>query len=277
MLISPWLKEMLELALKEDTGTGDITTELLIPPQKNAEAGIIAREEGVIAGLDIAGAVFKLVDNRLNFMQKISDGEKVEKGSVIAVLSGSARSILTGERTALNFLQRLSGIATLTAEWVELIAGYPAQLVDTRKTSPGLRRLEKYAVMTGGGRNHRMNLSDGVLIKENHIKAAGGIRKAVLRAKEAAPVTLKTEVEVTCPEEFKEAMEAGADLIMLDNMDTETMKKAVELNRGRVLLEASGNITRGRLQEVAATGVDFISSGALTHSARALDLSLLIR
>lgn len=277
MLITPWIKEILVPALKEDAGGGDITTELLIPQETRAGAEIIAREDGVISGLDVCRAVFMLVDGELVFTKKISDGERVKNGDVVAGLTGAAHSILTGERTALNFLQRLSGIATLTKEWTELIAAYPAQLVDTRKTTPGLRLLEKYAVRTGGGRNHRRNLSDGILIKENHIRAAGGIEEAVKRAKETAPVTLKIEVEVTNLLEFREALAAGADIIMLDNMDTETMKKAVEINGGKALLEASGNITGGRLKEVAATGVNYISSGALTHSAKSLDLSLLLR
>ncbi len=277
MFISPWLREIVEFALKEDIGMGDITSESVISPNEEGTAEIIVREEGVIAGLEIAKEAFKVVDDKLEYKPKINDGERVKKGDVIVKISGNMSAIMLGERTALNFLQHLSGIATLTSQWVSLIKEYPAQLVDTRKTTPGLRQLEKYAVVAGGGRNHRLGLHGGVLIKENHIKVVGGIKEAVLKVKKDAPITLRIEVEVTTLEELEEALEAGADLVMLDNMDEHLMKKAVEFNRGRAYLEASGNITQGRLQAVAATGVDYISSGALTHSSTSLDLSMLVK
>jgi len=277
LFISPWLREIVDLALKEDIGMGDITTELVISPHDKGIAEIIAREEGIIAGLEIGREVFRIIDDKLEYKPKIYDGEKVKKGAVIAEISGKMSAIMFGERTALNFLQHLSGIATLTSRWVKLIQDYPAQLVDTRKTTPGLRQLEKYAVMIGGGRNHRKGLYGGILIKENHIKAVGGIKEAVLKVKKAAPITLRIEVEVTTLEELEEALEADADLVMLDNMEVRLMKKAVEFNKGQAILEASGNITQDRLQDVAATGVDYISSGALTHSSTSLDLSMLVR
>ena len=276
MFSSPWLQEIINLSLKEDLGSGDITSELTIPANKTGVAEIISRQSGVVAGLEIAGKVFKIVDAGLDFLAFVSDGEEVGQGEVVAKVAGNLRSIVTAERTALNFLQHISGIATLTNSWVRLIEGYPAQLVDTRKTTPGLRQLEKYAVVVGGGRNHRKGLDGGVLIKENHIAAAGGIEEAVNRAKKAAPVTLRVEVEATNLEQLTEALQAGAELIMLDNMDTAEMQQAVEINDGQACLEASGNITGERLQEIAATGVDYISCGALTHSVPAMDYSLLI-
>jgi len=275
MFISPWIKELINLALKEDVGSGDITTGVTVPPGIISNARIIAREEGIVAGLELSGQVFMSVDEGINYKLKLADGDRVKEDDLVAEISGEAASILTAERTALNFLQHMSGIATITNEWSQLIKDYKAQLVDTRKTTPGLRHLEKYAVRVGGGRNHRHGLDSGVLIKENHIVAAGGIRAAVERAREKAPITLRVEIEVTSLEELEEAIEAGADLIMLDNMEKSQLEKAVEINKGRALLEASGNITTNRLPEVAATGVDFISCGALTHSFRALDFSLL--
>jgi nicotinate-nucleotide pyrophosphorylase (carboxylating) len=234
----------------------------------------IAKEDGLICGLDIAGRVFALLDARVLFKPLVSDGAQVKKGEAVAGISGPARAILTGERVALNLLQRLSGTATMTAKAVARTAGYKAKIVDTRKSTPGLRVLEKYAVRVGGGHNHRFNLSDGVLIKDNHIAAAGGIAAAVAAAKEAAPHTMKIEVEVESLEGVRQALEAGADIIMLDNMDCAMMTEAVRLIDGRALTEASGNMGSRDIAEVAKTGVDFISVGALTHSVRALDISL---
>ncbi|MFY9114837.1 MAG: carboxylating nicotinate-nucleotide diphosphorylase, partial [Dethiobacteria bacterium] len=265
------MKEIMELALKEDIGAGDYTTALIVPPEKKGTAEIITREDGVIAGLEVCNGVFKMVDEGLHFNARINDGEFVNRGTVIAEITGLIQPIMMAERTALNFLQHLSGIASLTRRWTELIKDHSVLLLDTRKTTPGLRHLEKYAVMVGGGRNHRQGLSGGIVIKENHIAAAGGINAAVLKAAMKAPITLKIEVEVTNLDEFQEALDTGADLIMLDNMDLETIRKAVKINAGRALLEASGDITGSCLEEYARTGVDFISSGALTHSSKALN------
>lgn len=276
MRITAELREIIKWALREDIGTGDITTELTVSPDVSGSGAIYAREEGTVAGLDICREVFRMVDGGILFAPAVKDGDEVEKGRVVVDVSGSLCSILTAERTALNFLQRLSGIATMTRNWVKQIKDYPAQLLDTRKTTPGLRAMEKYAVAVGGGRNHRKGLFDGILIKENHIKAAGGIKEAVELAKNRAPVTVKIEVEVENLEELAQALEAGADLIMLDNIDMETMRRAVALTGGLALLEASGDMTISKLREVAATGVDFISSGALTHSSRWLNFSFLI-
>lgn len=277
MILTPWVKEIMELALKEDIGAGDYTTSLIVPHEKRGTAEIITREEGVIAGLEVCSAVFKIIDEGLHFNPRVNDGDFVDKDTVIAEISGQLQTIMMAERTALNFLQHLSGIATLTRKWTELIKDYSVQLLDTRKTMPGMRYLEKYAVVVGGGRNHRQSLSGGIVIKENHIAAAGGIDAAVMKAAMNAPITLKIEVEVSNLDEFKEALETGADLIMLDNMDLEVIREAVKINAGRALLEASGDITGSTLEEYARTGVDFISSGALTHSSKALNLSLLIK
>ncbi|NLI69982.1 MAG: carboxylating nicotinate-nucleotide diphosphorylase [Firmicutes bacterium] len=277
MILTPWAREIMELALKEDIGGGDYTTSLIVPPEKVGDAEIITREDGVIAGLEVCKGVFKMVDERIDFNSRVTDGDSVSRGAVIAEIDGPVQPIMMAERTALNFLQRLSGIATLTRIWTERIKNHAVFLLDTRKTSPGLRYLEKYAVMVGGGRNHRLGLSGGIVIKENHIAAAGGISAAVKRAVMKAPITLKIEVEVTDLDEFREALDAGADLIMLDNMDPETIREAVKINAGRVLLEASGDISEARLEEYARTGVDFISSGALTHSFKSLNLSLLTK
>lgn len=276
MQYTPWIKDAVEAALREDLGMGDVTSELVVGPEAEGTAEIICREQGVMAGIDVAREVFLTIDNRLSCVSSLKDGDRVSNGTVILGIQGPLLSILKGERTALNFLQRMSGIATITSKWADLIREYPVQLVDTRKTTPGLRRLEKYAVTVGGGRNHRLNLSDGVLIKDNHIIAAGGIKKAMDRVKNKAPLTLKTEVEVTSLGELEEAIEAGADLVMLDNMAPEMMKKAVEISNGRVPLEASGNITAQNIARIAATGVNYISSGALTYAARALDMTLLL-
>ena len=268
------LDRLIDMALREDLGPGDITTESVVPETLWARAEFIAKEEGVVAGLPVAGRVFKRLDPETEFRAEVAEGSAVKAGAVLAVVAGRARTILTGERVALNFVRHLSGIATRTRRLVAAVEGLRAVVLDTRKTTPGLRALEKYAVRAGGGRNHRFGLFDGILIKDNHIRAAGGIREAVARARARAPHTLKVEVEVQSLDEVEEAVAAGADIIMLDNMPVAAMREAVRRIGGRALVEASGGITEENVREVAATGVDFISAGALTHSARALDISL---
>ncbi|WP_198665486.1 carboxylating nicotinate-nucleotide diphosphorylase [Thermus sediminis] len=272
----PHLDEALRAWLLEDLGHGDLTTALLVPEALRGEAVILAKEEGVVAGLPVAGRVFALLDPGVAFTPLLPEGGRVHMGQEVARVAGPLRGILTGERLALNLLQRLSGIATLTRSYVEALRGTKAQVLDTRKTTPGLRALEKYAVRVGGGRNHRFGLFDGVLIKENHIRAAGGVGEAVRRAKAEAPHHLKVEVEVRDLAELEEALEAGADLILLDNFPLEAIREAVRRVGGRVPLEASGNMTLERAKEAAEAGVDYVSVGALTHSAKALDLSLLV-
>lgn len=266
--------EFIKRALDEDIGTGDITTISCIPENAVSRGVFKAKEPGLICGMDILIRVFTLLDPSVVVTPFVTDGTYVERGAVIAEISGNSRSILSGERVALNLVQRLSGIATRTFEAVKQVSGTKAVIVDTRKTTPGLRVLEKYAVKTGGGRNHRFNLADGVLIKDNHIKAAGGIREAVVAVRKTAPHTLKIEVEVETMEQIDEALAAGADIIMLDNMGLEEMAAAVKRINGRALVEASGNMGERNLREVAETGVDFISIGALTHTIKALDISL---
>lgn len=266
--------ELIERALAEDIGTGDITTNSIVPTEAITRAYIHAKENGFLVGVQVAEAVFKRLSPEIEFKACKKDGQIINKGDIIAEISGSARVILTGERLALNLLQRLSGVATKTAHLVEMLTYYNTKIVDTRKTTPGLRALEKYAVRMGGGHNHRFGLYDGVLIKDNHIKVAGGIQKAVAMARQKAPHTLKIEVEVEDLEGLQAALEARADIIMLDNMDLATMKQAVELVAGRALLEASGGMDENNILEVAKTGVDIISVGAITHSAKALDISL---
>lgn len=266
--------EIIERALKEDIGTGDITTLSTIPAEATTKGFIYAKEEGVVAGLPVAKRVFQLLCADIEFTVQKKDGEKVSRGDILATVSGPARYILTGERVALNLLQRMSGIATRTSRIAELLTYYNTALVDTRKTTPGLRVLEKYAVRAGGGRNHRFGLYDGVLIKDNHIKVAGGIKKAVAMARANAPHTVKIEVEVENLDDVKEAVEANADIIMLDNMDTDTIKEAVRIIGGRALVEVSGGINETNAVEYARAGVDMISVGALTNSVKALDISL---
>lgn len=268
------LDRLIDMALREDLGPGDITTESVVPETLWARAEFIAKEEGVVAGLPVAGRVFRRLDPETEFWAEVAEGSAVKAGAVLAVVAGRARTILAGERVALNFVRHLSGIATRTRRLVAAVEGLRAVVLDTRKTTPGLRALEKYAVRAGGGRNHRFGLFDGILIKDNHIRAAGGIREAVARARARAPHTLKVEVEVQNLDEVEEALAAGADIIMLDNMPVAAMREAVRRIGGRALVEASGGITEENVREVAATGVDFISAGALTHSARALDISL---
>lgn len=268
------VRSILENALIEDIGTGDITTTCTVPETRMTAGKFIAKEKGIICGLDIAKYVFQLLDPQVQFEALVEDGDTVNSGDVIAEIHGPARRILTGERVALNFLQRLSGIATKTSDMVEKLKGTGAIIVDTRKTTPGLRVLEKYAVKMGGGSNHRFNLADGILIKDNHIVASGGISNAIISAKEGAPHTLKVEVEVETFEQIEEALSVGADIIMLDNMDIPMMKEAVDLIKGRALVEASGNMGDKNIVEVAQTGVDIISIGALTHTIKSMDISL---
>ena len=266
-----------ELALAEDIGTGDVTTLATVPAEARARATVLAKAEGVVSGLDAAAWVFRRVDPAVAFVPRMTDGDRIAPGDAIAEVSGAARSLLTAERVALNLLQRLSGVATVTARHVQAVAGTGARVVDTRKTTPGLRVLEKAAVRHGGGANHRVGLADGVLIKDNHLAAIGGndrITRAIRQARAVAPHTLKIEVEVTTLDEAAEAVAAGADVILLDNMDIPTLRRAVALVAGRAILEASGGITLATVRAVSETGVDLISVGALTHSAPALDLSL---
>lgn len=272
--ISPMIDRLIDLALEEDIGPGDVTTQALVPLELMGEAHIRAKETLVVAGLPVAARVFHKLDTLIAFETDAADGQEGARGTVLARLTGPVASILTGERVALNFLQRLSGIATFTRNMTAQLAGATACLVDTRKTTPGWRVLEKYAVRLGGGRNHRFGLYDGVLIKNNHLTATGSITAAVRQARERAHHLLKIEVEVTDLSGLQEALDAGADLILLDNMDDATVKQAVELTRGRAILEASGSMTKDRLPKVATTGVDFISMGALTHSAPAVDIHL---
>ena len=268
------LDSLIDLAFEEDIGIGDITTEATVPPEREGIGILLAKSDGMIAGLPIAERVFSKLDATLAFRTLVSDGDAVDAGTSIAEVQGSAKTILIGERTALNFLQRLSGIATLTAQFVEAVADYDAKIVDTRKTAAGWRALQKYAVRVGGGYNHRFGLYDGVLIKDNHIVAAGGIANAVQRAREVVPHTVKIEVEVETAEQVDEALEADADILLLDNMPLSIMQNVVQEVGDRAVTEASGGITLERVQAVAATGVDLISVGALTHSAMPMDISL---
>ena len=268
------LDSFLLSALQEDIGTGDITTECCVPEGEQSRAVFRCKQSGVVCGLEVARRVFALLDSQVVFTALVAEGTPVQVGDVVATISGPSRSILSGERLALNLMQHMSGIATQTAALVEKVRGTKAVIVDTRKTTPGLRVLEKYAVRMGGGTNHRFNLADGVLIKDNHIVAAGGITNAVNNARKIVPHTLKIEVETTNFAEIQEALDAGADIIMLDNMSCEDMAKAVAMIAGRAKVEASGNMGSRDVAQVAATGVDLISVGALTHSVEALDISL---
>lgn len=265
---------IIERALAEDIGTGDITTQSVIPPLTQISGRLLAKEEGRICGLPVFCRVFELLDPTVKVELKTIEGDAVSKGDVIALLSGTAISILTGERVALNFLQRMSAIATKTAWAVSQVAGTHARITDTRKTTPGLRVFEKYAVRIGGGSNHRFNLADGVLIKDNHIKAAGSITAAVNAARAYAPHTLKIEVEVEDSAMIAEALACKADIIMLDNMDQAAIEAAVLQIKGQALIEISGNMGDRDLKALAATGIDLISIGALTHTIHAMDISL---
>lgn len=261
-------------SLEEDAPFGDITTDVTVAGDATASGVFRAKESGVLCGIDIARRTFELVGGEVAFVKEKADGDLLEKGDIVAEISGNAASILMGERTALNLMQRASGIATATRRAMQAVEGTQARITDTRKTMPGLRKLDKYAVRAAGAVNHRFSLSDGILIKDNHIAAAGGIAPAVRAAKRKAPHTLKVEVEVESLDGLREALEAGADIIMLDNMSCALMREAVELTAGRAVLEASGNMGERDLAEVAATGVDLISIGGLTHSVKALDISL---
>jgi nicotinate-nucleotide pyrophosphorylase (carboxylating) len=264
-------------ALHEDIGLGDITTLATVEPGTSARAELVAKEDFVLSGLDVARRVFFTLDAAVAFEKLTEDARPVRRGEVIAWLKGDAAKLLQGERVALNLLQRMSGIATLTSRFVEAVAGTGAIVVDTRKTTPGLRVLEKYSVRMGGGRNHRTSLYDGVLIKENHIAAAGGIATAVDRARRRAPHTLKIEIETENLQQVEEALTAGADIILLDNMNLDTLREAVLFIDGRALTEASGGVNLETVRPIAETGVNFISVGALTHSFRAVDISMLFQ
>lgn len=266
--------ELIKMALKEDISTEDVSTNAVMKEYKKGAVQLICKQDGVICGLEVFARVFKILDENTQINFYVKDGDKVAKSQRIADLTGDIRILLQGERTALNFLQRMSGIATYTAEVAALLKDSGTKLLDTRKTTPNMRIFEKYAVRCGGGNNHRYNLSDGVMLKDNHIGAAGGVANAVKAAKEYSSFVRKIEVEVETLEQCKEAVEAGADIIMLDNMSVEEMKKAVEIIGGRALTECSGNITKDNVKRVISAGVDYVSSGALTHSAPILDLSL---
>jgi nicotinate-nucleotide pyrophosphorylase (carboxylating) len=276
MDFSKHIDRLIDLALEEDIGSGDITTENLVDAQAKGRGLIVAKEDLVVAGLDLARRVFQRVDAVMELNSACTDGDTVHSGDTVAELSGRLATLLTGERVALNFLQRLSGIATLTRGYITRLAGKQVKLLDTRKTTPGWRQLEKWAVRVGGGTNHRMGLYDAILIKDNHIAAAGSISEAVKRVMAKVPSGTTIEVETVDLDQVREAMDAGAHIIMLDNMSTEEIKAAVSMVGGRSKLEVSGGITQERLAELADTGIDYISSGALTHSARAVDLSMRI-
>lgn len=260
--------------LKEDITSEDVSTNAVMPEDKQGKADLICKEDGVICGLGIFERTFKLLDETSRFETDVKDGDYVKKGQLIGVIYGDIKAILSGERTGLNYLQRMSGIATITKEYMAELEGYKTVLLDTRKTTPNMRPFEKYAVTVGGATNHRYNLSDGVLLKDNHIGAAGSITKAIQMAKAYAPFVRKIEIETETLEQVQEALDAGADIIMLDNMSNETMKKAVEMIDGKAETECSGNVTKARLKEIAEIGVDFVSCGALTHSAPIMDISL---
>jgi nicotinate-nucleotide pyrophosphorylase (carboxylating) len=265
---------IIENALEEDLGSGDVTTDAIFSAADTCEAQIIAKEEGIIAGIPIAKRVFQKLDPATSFSQKLNDGQQVKPGDEILKIKGLVRAVLSGERLALNLLQRMSGIATVTSKYVEAISGYQARILDTRKTAPGLRVFDKYAVSVGGGCNHRIGLYDAVLIKDNHIDFAGSISKAVQIVRAKYQLRFKVEVEASNLQEVREALEAGADIIMLDNMSVKMMKEAVSIINRKAITEASGGITLDTVREIAETGVDFISVGAITHSSPALDIGL---
>ena len=274
-MIPRW-SDIITNALSQDVGRGDITTNAIVGAGQKAEATLIAREDLVVCGLPVVSEVFRALDGRVRMMPETPDGGGVHAGNTICTISGPARAILTGERVALNFFQNLSAVATLTRQFVERIEGTNASIVDTRKTTPGLRQLQKYAVRIGGGRNHRMGLDDGILIKENHIAIAGSVTEAIKLLDSRACHLHRIEVECESLDQVREALDAGAQVILLDNMDTATLKKAVAIVGVNALLEASGNITLDNVREVAETGVDLISVGAITHSAGSKDVTLLI-
>lgn len=264
----------IRMALEEDITSGDISTNCVMPVYQKGQAELICKQDGIVAGLMVFKRVFEMLDSTVSFDIHVNEGDSVKKGELMAVVTGDIRAILSGERTALNFLQRMSGIATYTNSIVKLLEGSKTTLLDTRKTTPNMRIFEKYAVKAGGGSNHRYNLSDGIMLKDNHIGAAGSITKAVKMAKANASFVHKIEVEVENLDMVREAVEAGADIIMLDNMSPNEMKEAVKIIDGRALTECSGNITKENIKNIIDTGVDFVSSGALTHSAPIMDISL---
>ena len=266
--------QLIRMALQEDITSEDVSTNAVMPTATKGPVDLIAKEDGVVAGLEIYARVFTILDEKTEIDLHCKDGDEVKKGELMATVTGDIRVLLSGERVALNYLQRMSGIATYTRQVVKLLEGSNVTLLDTRKTTPNCRVFEKYAVRVGGGHNHRYNLSDGVLLKDNHIGAAGSVAKAVKMAKAYAPFVRKIEIEVETLDQVKEAVEAGADIIMLDNMTPEVMKQAVELIDGRAQTECSGNITKENIQKIREIGVDFVSSGALTHSAPILDISM---
>ena len=266
--------KLIRMALQEDITSEDVSTNAVMRSAVKGTVDLIAKEDGIIAGLDVYARVFQILDEKTEISFNFKDGEAVKKGNLLGTVTGDIRVLLSGERVALNYLQRMSGIATYTKQVSKLLEGSKVTLLDTRKTTPNCRVFEKYAVRIGGGCNHRYNLSDGALLKDNHIGAAGSVAKAVAMAKEYAPFVRKIEIEVETMEQVKEAVEAGADIIMLDNMTPEMMKEAVELIAGRAQTECSGNITKENIAKILETGVDFVSSGALTHSAPILDISM---
>ena len=260
--------------LREDITSEDVSTNAVMPEDKQGKAELICKQDGIICGLDIFKRTFELLDETSRFEAYFKDGDSVKNGDLLGIIYGDIKAILSGERTGLNYLQRMSGIATITKEYMSELEGTNTTLLDTRKTTPNMRPFEKYAVTVGGATNHRYNLSDGVLLKDNHIGAAGSITKAIQMAKAYAPFVRKIEIETETLEQVQEALDAGADIIMLDNMDNETMQKAVEMINGKAETECSGNVTKERLKEIAEIGVDFVSCGALTHSAPIMDISL---
>ena len=266
--------ELIKSALREDISSEDVSTNAVMPAYRKGTVQLICKQDGVIAGLQVFARVFTLLDENTQVEFAVKDGDEVKNGQLLGTVTGDIRVLLSGERTALNYLQRMSGIATYTRKVADLLKGSNTKLLDTRKTTPNMRIFEKYAVKVGGGNNHRYNLSDGVLLKDNHIGAAGGVKEAVLKAKAYAPFVRKIEIEVETLEQLQEALDAGADIVMLDNMDTETMKKAVAMSKGKAQTECSGNVTAENIERIKNIGVDFVSSGALTHSAPILDLSL---
>lgn len=268
--VDPWIIS----ALKEDITSEDVSTNSVMPHPQAGEVDLICKEDGIICGLQVFERVFTLLDEKTTVEFLVQDGAEVHKGQLMAKVHGDIRTLLCGERTALNYLQRMSGIATYTHSVAELLKGTGIKLLDTRKTTPNNRIFEKYAVRIGGGNNHRYNLSDGVLLKDNHIGAAGGVKEAIAAAKEYAPFVRKIEVEVENLDMVKEAVEAGADIIMLDNMDTDALKEAIAYIDGRAEIEVSGNVTKENIAKLTGLGVDYVSSGALTHSAPILDISL---
>ncbi|WP_028241853.1 carboxylating nicotinate-nucleotide diphosphorylase [Pseudobutyrivibrio ruminis] len=266
--------ELIKMALREDISSEDVSTNAVMPEAKAGKVDLIAKQDGIICGMDVYERVFKLLDESTVVEKYVKDGDAVTKGQLMAKVKGDIRVLLSGERVALNYLQRMSGIATYTNEVAKLLAGSNTVLLDTRKTTPNMRIFEKYAVKCGGGQNHRYNLSDGVLLKDNHIGAAGSITKAIQMAKAYAPFVRKIEIETETLDQVKEAADAGADIIMLDNMDVATMKEAVKIINGRAKTECSGNVTKENIKNIIDSGVDYVSSGALTHSAPILDISM---